>query len=178
MAAVFDFDAFSQTAMDVSKVDYEWHAIPDKTECLAQIVKLGGKSMEEYKEKFNNRDVISLEIEWELKDPDLAREMNMDKVICRQQLLVELTAPPPPTGNGVPKWGTNENQRLKDLIRAVGLSDQKKFQWPMLRNALGWIVTKNRQVDDKQFPEVAMVKDPAAGRASWEARQAKAHGAA
>lgn len=178
MPALFDFDAFSQTAMDVSKVDYDWHSLPDKSESLAQITKLGGSSMEEYRDKFNNRDVIRLELEWELKNPELCREMNMDKLVVRQQLLVELTAPPPPAGNGVPKWGTNENQSLKDLIRAVGLSDQRKFQWPMLRNAIGWVVTRNRSIEgsERQVTEVYIVKDPTAGRTSYEARIAKANG--
>ena len=87
MPAIFDFDAFSQTAMDVSKIDYEWHSLPDKTESLAQIVKLGGRSMEEYKEKFNNRDVVSIELQWELRNAELAKSMNMDKLIVRQNVL-------------------------------------------------------------------------------------------
>ena len=177
--ALFDFDAFSQTAMDVSKVDYDWHSLPDKTEGLAQIVKLGGSSMEEYREKFNNRDVIRLELEWEFKDPSIGQEMNMDRVIVRQQLLVELTAPPPPKGNGVPKWGVNENQQLKDLIRAVGLSAERKFNWSMLRNQLGWIVTRNRTMEgsDRVFSEVHFVKDANAGRTAYEARLSRANGA-
>lgn len=179
MAALFDFDAFSQTAMDVASIDYDWHSLPDKSECLAQITKLGGSSMDEYREKFNNRDMIRLELEWELKDQDLASEMNMPVVKVRQQLLVELTAPPPPVGNGVPKWGTNENQQLKDLIRALGLSDQKKFQWSMLMNQLGWVVTRNRPANDgteRTFTEVYVVKDPTAGRTAYEARLARANG--
>jgi len=176
MPAIFDFDAFSQTAMDVSKIDYEWHSLPDKTESLAQIVKLGGRSMEEYKEKFNNRDVVSIELQWELRNAELAKSMNMDKLIVRQNVLVELTAPP--DQHGVPKWGTNENQGLKDLIRAVGLSDHKKFQWPLLMHQLGWVVTRNRTVEgmDRAITEVYIVKDPQAGKASYEARLAKVNG--
>lgn len=179
MPAVFDFDAFSQTAMDMRKVDFDWHSLPDKSESLAQITKLGGSSMAEYKEKFNNRDVMRLELEWELKSEDLRREMNLDKLLVRQQILVELTAPPPPEGNGVPKWGTNENQALKDLIRAVGLGDAKEFRWPMLRNAIGWVVTRNRDIEgtDRTATEVYVVKDAAAGRASYEARTARRNGA-
>ena len=169
--AVFDFDAFSQTAMDVSKVDYDWHSLPDRSESLAQIIKLGGRSMEDYREKFNDRDVVSVELTWELKDETLRQEMNLQQLLVRQNVLVELTKAP--DAGGVPKWGTNENQGLKDLIRSLGLANEKRFQWPMLMNQLGWVVTRNRAIDgsDRLITEVYIVKDPTAGRASLEARQ-------
>ena len=177
MPAVFDFDAFSQTAMDVSKVDYDWHSLPDKTESLAQIVKLDARVMDF--EKFNNRHVVALDVQWELKDSDLCKEMNMDKLVVRQNVLIELTGAPPPAGSGVPKFGTNENQGLKDLIRAVGLADAKKFNLPMLMHQMGWVITRNKDVEgfERKMTEVYVVKDAKAGRASYEAKLSKANGA-
>lgn len=177
MPSPFDLDAFTQTAVDLTKQDLEWHSLPDKSESLGQVTKITVENMADViaqaPEKWRSLHMLKVTLEWDLKSDELRQEMNMDRVLARQQLLLELTGAPPPAGNGVIKWGINENQQLKDTIKAVGLADAKKFTLPMLNAQMGWCVIGNRAIDgsDRTISEVRFVRDPVAGRASWEARQ-------
>ena len=182
MPALFDFDAFTQTAIDISKEDLEWKSLPDKTECLGQCVNIIGDSMEELVErdptKWRNPHMLKLTLEWEVRDPELCQEMNLDKLTVRQQLLIELSAPPPPKGNGMVLWTQNTNQSLKDLIKATGLNREKKFGIQMLKHQMAWLILRNRRPEgfERDITEVQFVRDPEVGRASYEARQAKLNG--
>jgi len=182
MPSPFDFDAFTQTATDLASVDLDWKSLPDKTECLAQITNVTGESMDEFVErdpsKWRNPNMLRLNIEWEVRDRELCEEMNMDKLTVNQRILLELSAPPPPKGSGVILWGQNQNQALKDLIKATGLNKEKRFSPTMLRHQMGWVILRNRRPEgfERDITEVAFVRDPEAGRASYEARLNKANG--
>jgi len=184
MPSPFDFDAFTQTATELSHVDLDWKSLPDKTECLGQLISVTGENMEDQiardPTKWRNPNMVKLTLEWEVKDPDLCEEMNMSRLTVRQQLLLELSAPPPPAGNGVILWTQNTNQALKDLIKATGLNKEKRFGIQMLKHQMAWLVLRNRRPEgfERDITEVAFVREAEAGRASYEQRQAKANGAA
>jgi hypothetical protein len=183
MPSPFDFDAFAQTAISIPMDEFDWKSLPDKTECLGQVVGITGENMDEYIQrdptKWRNPNMVKFILDWELRDPQLLEEMGMAKMVVRQQLLVELSAPPPPQGNGVVLWGQNVNQPLKDLIKATRLHTSKKFGIQMLNHQMGWLQLRNRRPEgfERDITEVAYVRDPETGRASWEARQAKLNGA-
>lgn len=172
MPSPFDFDSFAQTAVDATQIDYEFHVIPEGSQGQAQIIDLAGQDLSEYADKFQNRPVISLALTWEIQDENLRQELNMDSIRVPQKMILELTAPH--DQGGVIDFGTNKNQQLKDVIKAVGLDDSKKFSLPMLKHQVGWVAgIKHRTAPDgRVFAEVQRVTDVARGRAAWEAAQA------
>jgi hypothetical protein len=175
-SGTFDFDAFAQTAIDATKVDYEFKAVPDKTESAAQITALSGRSMEEYRDSFQGRHCMSVEVTWSLNDPNLKKELNMDKIEVRQGIIVDLTGVAGEPGTTI-DWSTNRSQGLKDLMLAVGLNNDKGFNFNKLKHQEGWVITKMRDATDgsgRKFSEVARVMNLAKGREAHKAKNGSA----
>jgi len=172
----FDFEAFSQTQVDAGKIDYEFKQVPDKTEGPGQITGLSGRSMEDYRDKFNGRHCMVLEVTWQLRDAALQKELNMDKIELRQSVMVDLTGPAGQPGSAV-DWSTNRSQQLKDLIVAVGLSNDKQFNFNKLKHQEGWLITGLRDATDgsgRKFSQVNRVMDLNKGREASKAKNGHA----
>ena len=76
---------------------------------------------------------VSLDIQWNILDDNVKREMNMDNPQARQSFLLDLT----PEGNI--DWSTNRNMKLKYIRKAVGFDTTAKFNLAMLRNQVAWV---------------------------------------
>ncbi len=103
----------------------------------------------------------SVDIQWEIMDDSVRTKLNMERVLVRQSLMLDLI---PNTGlNGVPPQldlGTNKNMRLKRLLDATGLNKQKQWSLGSLQFQQGLIKVEHRDDpndSDIKYAEVVRV---------------------
>lgn len=168
MPSPFDFSTFmSDTAYDATAIDYKWHVVPEG-EYMAQIKEFArGREMD--KDKFNGRLMVGADIVWTIQDENLKSELNMQEVNAAQGLLIDLTS------SGTIDWGTNKNQRLKDVVVATGTNNNKKFNLGHLLHQVAWVQVKHetdRNDSEKVYSRVVKVMPLEAGRAAYDAKRA------
>jgi hypothetical protein len=172
MPSPFDISSFMQEhTYDATAIDYKWHNVPDGG-YMAQLKEFA-RGAEMDADKFNGRAVISSKIAWIVMDEDVKRELGLQEVAVQQDILIERVGPTGPID-----WGTNKNMGLKHLMVATETNNNKKFNLSHLLGQVAWITVKNepRKGGDPEtlFSNVKKVEPLAAGRAAYEAAQAKA----
>ena len=139
--SIFDPNTFLDTVYR-GEVDYKYHTCP-AGEYVGQIPADGLKLREVQFKKIEGRGV-SLDIQWNILDDEVKKEMNMDNPQARQSFLLDLT----PDGNI--DWATNRNMKLKYIRKATGLDTAAKFQLAMLRNQAAWVKVDHVMATDSE----------------------------
>jgi hypothetical protein len=101
----------------------------------------------------------ALELQWEIIDDGVKAKLNMEKVVVRQSLMLDLTSSTPPQLD----WGINRNMRLKRLLEATGLNRQKSFNISALAFANALVHVEHRpDPNDAEiiYAEITRVTSP------------------
>lgn len=163
--SLFDVNSFLETT---HKGNLDTHfVLPDVGDYLAQCQPLTKDSLRSGvvgpDKARAGEPWAALELQWELNDDSVKAKLNMDKVVVRQSLMLDLTATTPPQLD----WGTNRNMRLKRLLDATGLNKQKSFNISALAFASALVHVEHRpDPNDAEiiYAEITRVASPEKAR--------------
>jgi len=162
--SLFDVNTFLETT-HAGKLSTEF-VLPDPGDYLAQVTdKMDAVSGIIGADKQRGGEPwASLLLQWELMDDSVRAKMNMEHVIVRQSIMLDLV---PGTGiNGVPPqldFGVNKNMRLRRVYDAVGVLKNAKINPGMLKFQSALVHVEHRaDPNDAEiiYAEVTRVTSP------------------
>ncbi len=94
-----------------------------------------------------------VELQWELQDESLKKKLNMEKVLVRQSIMLDLDQDAWKKNKVVQlDFGVNKNMRLKRLLEATGLNSQKSWSVNMLKWQPAYVHVSHRKIDGFDDP--------------------------
>lgn len=162
--SAFDSNAFMETSfkggLDTTYV------LPDEGEYPAQITdKIDFRSGTVGEGKTRAGEPwAAVELQWEILDDNVKRKLNMERVVVRHSIMLDLT-PDSTADRPQLDFGTNRNMRLKRLLEATGLNRNKNWKFADLKFQTGTVKVEHRRPDgfDDDIAEVTRVA-PSNGR--------------
>src|SRR6266446_2789896 len=116
--SIFDAAAAQALLETVHKgaIDTQWHTVPEG-EYILQCKEL---LLRQVTFKKIEGTGVGLDIQWEIIDEEVKKQMNIEHPIARQSMLLDLV-----DGRNQLDFATNRNQQLKNVIDACGLNTGK-----------------------------------------------------
>jgi hypothetical protein len=156
-AGTFDTNAFLETSFS-GNLDTTY-VLPPEDDYTAQITdRLTFRSGRIEKGDRAGQTWATADLQWELLDDTLKQTLNLDRVLVRQSLMLDLLPDSTPDSPRL-DFGTNKNMRLKRLLDATGLNSKKSWNFGMFKFATATVHVEHRKPEgfDDFMAEVTRV---------------------